>query len=99
MHTNDHVMVTCTIMVTLRLLNNIMSATGLMKSLPKTSNATLVALVTISLLTSAVVTASGNLQLVFAQQPPAIPAQPAQPQSPQPQSQQQQQAPLNFYLK
>ena len=57
-------------------------------------NAALVALVTVTLL-SAAVTASGNLQLVFAQQPPA---QPAQPQ-PQLQQQQQQQAPLNFYLK
>jgi hypothetical protein len=83
-------------MVILRLLNNIMSPSGLMTSLPKTSNATLVALVTVTLLTSAAVTASGNLQLIFAQQPPA---QPAQPLSPQPQSQQQQKAPLNFYLK
>jgi hypothetical protein len=52
----------------------------------------LVTLVTITLLTSAAVTASGNLQLIFAQPP-------AQPQSPQPQPQQQQKAPLNFYLK
>ena len=96
---NDRVMVICTIMVILRLLNNIMLASGLMTSFPKTSNAALVALVTVSLLTSAAVTASGNLQLAFAQQPPAQPVQPAQPQSPQPQSQQQQKAPLNFYLK
>jgi hypothetical protein len=73
-----------------------MSPSGLMTSTPKTSNATLAALVTVTLLTSAAVTASGNLQLIFAQQPPA---QPAQPLSPQPQSQQQQKAPLNFYLK
>jgi hypothetical protein len=83
-------------MVILRLLNNITSASGLMTSFLKTSNAALVTLVAVTLLTSAALTAFGNLQLIFAQQPPA---QPTQPQSPQPQSQQQQKAPLNFYLK
>jgi hypothetical protein len=61
------------------------------------SNEILAVMIAATLLTSAIIIMSSNIQSVFAQQPQPQP-QPVQPQ-PQQQQQQQQQAPLNFYLK
>jgi hypothetical protein len=66
-----------------------------MTSSRKISNEILAVMIAATLLTSAIITMSSNIQLIFAQQ---LPPQPVQP-LPQPQQQQQQQAPLNFYLK
>jgi hypothetical protein len=67
-----------------------------MTSSRKISNEILAVMIAATLLTSAIITMSSNIQLIFAQQ---LPPQPVQP-LPQPQQQQQQQqASLNFYLK
>jgi hypothetical protein len=68
-----------------------------MTSSRKNSNEILAVMIAATLLISAIITMSSNIQSIFAQQPPPQPVQP-QPQ-PQQQQPQQQQAPLNFYLK
>jgi hypothetical protein len=83
-----------------------------MTSSRKISHEILAVMIAATLLTSAIITMSSNIQFAFAQQPQPQPQpvqpqpQPVQPQpqpvQPQPQLQQQQpqqQAPLNFYLK
>jgi hypothetical protein len=68
-----------------------------MTSSRKNSNEILAVMIAATLLISAIITMSSNIQSIFAQQPPPQPVQP-QPQLQQ-QQPQQQQAPLNFYLK
>ncbi len=68
-----------------------------MTSSRKISNEILAVMTAATLLTSAIITMSSNIQSIFAQQPQPQPVQP-QPQLQQ-QQPQQQQAPLNFYLK